>query len=430
MACKPISGGAPVKGLSVASLDGGGGSAPPSVVQPSGGEAANLISVAQLTPLQRVQQENVRRYRLKSQRRPARIHSVEYIDGIVRRGLYNGYLPDPDRPLAGSWDISSDCEMPKVVELYGARTVSLLVNERHPQGRVRTLYLYVRCRRCPACLNKRRNLWAYRAQNEIAHAVRTWMATFTWSPQSHLRMRMAASRRLACAGVDLELLPRLDQIAEISREYRSELTNYFKRLRKQTGAKLRYLLVQEQHKSGLPHFHALIHEDGPIPVRHAALTTQWTLGYSKFNLVEGSKTAWYVAKYLSKSVLNRVRASIGYGKEPSLRHRAAKSSPLPPRPFLGDTSTKEVNQRRNSSNETNCFLGIQPQSTSQASDPSSHFGPSSHDPSVVRGSWSKDQFLAALSASFGLDVWKNHTVSEPKPCSAGKCRPHNSSRSG
>jgi hypothetical protein len=79
---------------------------------------------------------------------------------------------------------------------------------------------------------------------------------------------------------------------------------------------LRFCLVVERHKSGDPHVHLLVHERDTA-IRHKVLTSAWTWGFSKFNLVaEGEKTkmAWYVAKYLSKESGAVIRASLRYGK--------------------------------------------------------------------------------------------------------------------
>jgi len=46
------------------------------------------------------------------------------------------------------------------------------------------------------------------------------------------------------------------------------------------------------------------------------LRRQWTLGFSKFNLVDEKdpRAAHYVCKYLSKTAEARVRASLQYGR--------------------------------------------------------------------------------------------------------------------
>ena len=93
-----------------------------------------------------------------------------------------------------------------------------------------------------------------------------------------------------------------------------EVTRYLKRVRKESGARVRYLLVAERHKSGQPHLHIMVHEaDQERPVRYATLANQWKLGFVHFKLAQDTKTAAYVCKYISKALLARVRASLRYG---------------------------------------------------------------------------------------------------------------------
>ena len=77
---------------------------------------------------------------------------------------------------------------------------------------------------------------------------------------------------------------------------------------------LRYVLVAERHKDGWPHYHALVHERGPM-VTKRELQGQWKLGFTAFKLVDMSDKAvpYYVTKYLSKQALARIRASLKYG---------------------------------------------------------------------------------------------------------------------
>ena len=63
----------------------------------------------------------------------------------------------------------------------------------------------------------------------------------------------------------------------------------------------------------------LIHEKDPTkPLRHAQLKDCWRVGFTNFKLVKETperpleRAAFYVTKYLSKSSLARVRASMGY----------------------------------------------------------------------------------------------------------------------
>lgn len=172
----------------------------------------------------------------------------------------------------------------------------------------------VRCRKCPNCLRQRGWAWTNRAKAEIARSSRTWFGTLTLSPAQHDRVRLLATKRNAGRAVTWERLSQEEQFAERVREITPEITLWLKRIRKESGAKLRYVLVAEAHKSGLPHFHMLVHEQhGGGDVKHRMLTGQWKLGFSRFTVVQDNRAAVYVCKYLTKSALSRVRASVRYG---------------------------------------------------------------------------------------------------------------------
>lgn len=143
---------------------------------------------------------------------------------------------------------------------------------------------------------------------------RTWFGTLTLRPEvQHARLSQARLR-LARQGLDYDELPSVERFAERHREISRDLTLYLKRVRKQSGAAMRYLLVAEVHKSGDPHYHALVHEQDPQrPIKHAVLSGQWTLGHEKWRLVSDERECAYVAKYLGKAKTARVRASLAYG---------------------------------------------------------------------------------------------------------------------
>lgn len=268
--------------------------------------SADLITSAQLTPVQK--RLNHRRALAKS--RSHKLHDVRVIHRIVTANRGNGLKQHSF--TQSSWDISSDCLSPVTVTLDGAPCD--LAGKR-VRGVGHCLTMFARCRKCATCLKRRSNLWAWRAKQEIASSSRTWFATFTASPGWQSLLEMRASHRLTQGGTDLQSLSANDKFAELCREFGAELTKYFKRLRKNTGAKFRYILVAEAHKSGKPHFHALIHEEVEGGLKHAQLTSTWKLGFTKFKVVSDVRTAWYVTKYLSKSALARVRASLTYGQE-------------------------------------------------------------------------------------------------------------------
>lgn len=306
-------GGGVVKGLSGASLDNGGGQRPPlSLCNNEGRRPADLISVAQLTPRSgRPISGRVARAVKPPVR--ARVHDVNVVHDVVRRGMGHGLQLQSQ--MRSTWDISGGCQSPVPFEMNGAPRVLRAGRYVRGQGLPHSLILTVRCRKCAWCLGRRRNLWAFRGQVEIAASPRTWFGTLTMGPTEHALMRYRASSRLWRGGTDIELLSAREQFEELCKEFGSEVTLWLKRLRKKIKGKLRYLLVFERHKSGLPHAHILLHDmDAEHPIRHAALTAEWKMGFTKFKLCEALKTAWYVAKYLSKSAEARVRASLGYGK--------------------------------------------------------------------------------------------------------------------
>jgi hypothetical protein len=98
-------------------------------------------------------------------------------------------------------------------------------------------------------------------------------------------------------------------------EGNKEITKFLKRLRKESGARLRYMCVAEEHADGDPHWHVLLHEVSG-DVRKRSIQAQWKLGFSAAKLVDTSsgRAAAYPCKYLSKSIAARVRASIRYGE--------------------------------------------------------------------------------------------------------------------
>lgn len=185
-----------------------------------------------------------------------------------------------------------------------------------------TVQLTARCRKCPRCLRVRARLWFARARAEVAKSSRTWFGTLTLSDESYFRFVSQTRHRLFLGGTDLDALPAAVRFGEINREIGIELQKYLKRVRKQSEAKLRYILVAEAHKSGKHHYHALVHEcEAAKPVRKIVLDGQWnkTMGFTQWRLVhketseDVNKAAWYVCKYVSKDAAARVRASSHYG---------------------------------------------------------------------------------------------------------------------
>jgi len=226
------------------------------------------------------------------------------IDGGIRRSA-----------STFEWSISGSCNEPIPVQLDGRPEGQPYVTVGPGTAHPIFLSLEVPCRRCAACLRHRAYDWMMRARLEIALAHRTWFSTLTLAPEEQYKALLRARARAQGLGRVFEELPAREQFQLRCDAISRQVTLYLKRVRKQSGAKLRLCLVAEKHKSGDPHWHALIHEtSGKVTER--ILSGQWALGFSKHRLVkddEGHKHAAYVTKYLSKSSDARVRASLRYG---------------------------------------------------------------------------------------------------------------------
>lgn len=206
------------------------------------------------------------------------------------------------------------------------------------------LDLEVRCRKCPECLRARSYLWRLRAQAETARANRTWFGTLTLSPTYHAEALSLARSKEADTQIDFDQLDEDERFGSLCQTIGKELTRYIKRVRKESGATLRSLLVVEKHKSGIPHFHMLVHEPFPTQtVGERTLRTQWKytptwsktsrpIGHTKWKLAD-ARSAAYVCKYIAKCSEARIRASLHYGSPPPIWDRESfKTSPVKNRP--------------------------------------------------------------------------------------------------
>ena len=72
----------------------------------------------------------------------------------------------------------SNCSNPVYREItYGRKPVGIALDG---QSLIRQ-EMWVRCRKCPNCLDARRRRWTHRIRAELAEADRTWFGTFTQS---------------------------------------------------------------------------------------------------------------------------------------------------------------------------------------------------------------------------------------------------------
>lgn len=216
------------------------------------------------------------------------------------------------------WDISGNCSDPVTIELHARadREYGGLVYRGKRKGTPLTVILHCKCRKCPNCRKLRARTWRNKAIYETRIAPRTWFGTITFAPVMQDRLLERARVRNGYAGVDYDRLTANDQFNELHHEAGLEITKYWKRIRENTGIPFRYFLVAEKHMSGKPHYHALVHETIPDgTLRKRVLQSNWTLGFTQFKLVADMRQATYLCKYLNKSSVARVRASLGYGKE-------------------------------------------------------------------------------------------------------------------
>ena len=212
-----------------------------------------------------------------------------------------------------SWNVAGKCTNSVTVELYAREYADMAPLKPRKAA---MLTLETKCRKCKQCLRERQSLWAWRGVEEWQMSSRSWMGSLTWHPDRLFVLVSMTRLRLARGGTDYDTLSKEEQFEELHKTAGAELTLFLKRLRKLSNAPLRYLLVTELHKSGVPHHHMLLHEVSPEkPVRKAFLEDLWTHnGFSHWRLVTDKRAAIYVTKYLNKAKLARVRASLRYGE--------------------------------------------------------------------------------------------------------------------
>lgn len=266
----------------------------------------------------------------------ARLADIHDTRSLALNALRNGGTQQT--AFRTEWDVASKCERPVHREVHGRsegspREITVGPGEA---GASNLVSLKVRCRRCPACLRYRGAIWRVRAEAEVRSAERTWMGTLTLSPGSHHQMLSRARLRWSARGNgDLDRASRDEQFLARHAETSRELTKMVKRMRIKHGEPLRMLLVTEAHKSGLPHYHMLVHQCSKQPLRYDDLRGLWPWGFSRWKLCE-PEAASYVCKYLTKSATARVRASLAYGSgsgtnakpEPETLFRVGREAPV------------------------------------------------------------------------------------------------------
>lgn len=244
------------------------------------------------------------------------------------------------------WDIAGNCLNPQNTVLRSRpETKNSASRVVAKSDEVRIADLQVACRRCEKCLARREAHWRLRALYECGLGIRTWMVTLTLDP-SELAHALAICRvNMKCQGLDYDELPEEDRFQQLDRVFYAKFQKRLKLLRK-AGPEFRYLAVTEVHNGEgvyadmrVPHWHVLFHETNPskplrydldwkgswkreigpdgktraVPIAHSKdWRPFWPYGFWEAKLKPADE-ATYVCKYLSKDMLARVRASIGYG---------------------------------------------------------------------------------------------------------------------
>lgn len=243
------------------------------------------------------------------------------VRAVQLKALANGgrirYNADGTPTKTVEWDVSGNCQSSVSVELHGRAEIMIGNNTIEVSRGVNTpnfCAMQVRCRKCPNCLKVRGAQWRYRAMSEWRNSNRTWLATLTINPENLAHSLHVVRAGLSKQGVDYEALPVDEQFRLLDKTVFGEIQQWLKRVRKNSGKTIRYLCITEAHKSGVPHWHLLIHEPD-TPLRYDAdLKGSWGMGFSSFKLVRDAAGAGYVTKYLSKAIGSQVRASLAYGK--------------------------------------------------------------------------------------------------------------------
>lgn len=252
-----------------------------------------------------------------------RYHRAKDVRNVQLTALERGgkirYSADGLPTRTVEWDLAGNCLRPKKVELHGR--AEKMIGQRDivvsKDNRPNFVELDVRCRQCVNCLRQRGYVWYFRAKTEWRLSQRTWLATFTLNPETVFYWQTRLRHELAAQGFDYDVLPVDEQFRLLEAEGYLEVQKWLRSVRKRTGCTIRYLCVTEAHKSGLPHWHLLIHEKDK-PLRHSTLKGSWSWGFDSYKLVQDAAGAGYAAKYLGKDIKARVRASLLYGTEGTL----------------------------------------------------------------------------------------------------------------
>ena len=186
--------------------------------------------------------------------------------------------------------------------------------------------VWVACRRCKCCLNKKTSAWSGRVANECKLHAYSAFVTLTYDNE-HLplyqpecmneRGEMVWTSNRFCdekvivGNYDFIKVSNSDvqavayccksDIVKFFKRLRSKLSYYFKKHHIITNEKIRYFVCSEYGPKTLrPHYHAIIWFDSEEVARviEKMLSSSWSNGFTDFEYVN-STAPQYVAKYVS-----------------------------------------------------------------------------------------------------------------------------------
>lgn len=242
------------------------------------------------------------------------------VRSLFYKALEHGaHLASPTRV---EWDLGAICSDPYSIEIAGRGDLLNYRSVVNP-GFVMVAMSGLPCRRCPDCLRIKAARWAERAVIEHARSTRSWFCTFTLEPKvQHWVFMNEMARKTSKGWLDSDFNDEAKEFLLRCHGGLRLMTKFWKNVRKTRSEEepvlLKYLLVAERHVSGLPHYHALVHEQaGHLTYRR--MSTRWLKhGFFHAKLVgmddlSPEQSARYVTKYIGKDMLARVRASQRYG---------------------------------------------------------------------------------------------------------------------
>lgn len=149
-----------------------------------------------------------------------------------------------------------------------------------------------RCGKCGPCVRLKKWLKTNRIELEMKSAHGAWFCTLT-----QVQFELDDGRKFGVMTYE-------------------NVKKFLKRLRKNTGAEIKFVMAEELHRSGVRHWHAILMHRGTVSKRQleAAWAGDDLAGHCMVRRINGRGAARYVMKYIGKDEAYIVRSSIHLGK--------------------------------------------------------------------------------------------------------------------